>query len=214
MTTVAVIPVRGTMPSKTRLGPILDTPTRQTLVCQMLSIVSRAVLAVESFADVWVITRNPEGIASSLPAGVRVIEQEGRYPGLNGSLQQAHRLAQAETFRDMLMLPADLPLATPAEIESFLMEDGDIVIAGDRDFAGTNGLRLPTRLAGEFHFAMGEGSFGHHRAESLRLGILPRTVYLRGLAYDVDTSADWFGLPESTRAALIGTDLISGVKHT
>ena len=133
---------------------------------------------------------------------VRILPQLPEFPGLNGSLQQALLFAQEHGYHDMLMLPGDLPLLQMHEVQSLLLEEGRIVIAGDRDQEGTNGLRIPTAWAGSFHFGMGEHSFAHHKMEAQKHGEIPVTVYHRGLAHDLDTPDDWEALPADARKQL------------
>lgn len=199
MNTLIVIPVRGTAPSKTRLATLFGSANRLLLVRRLLD---HVLAQLPRHADVAVITRNPVFVAD-LPPAVQVIAQDSDYLGLNGSLLQALRIAADAGYADMLMLPADLPLLQPHEVTALLHEEGRMVIVGDRDQEGTNGLRLPTAWAGTFAFGMGEHSFAHHVAEGRRYGVVPITVYHRGLAHDLDTTDDWLALPEATRTHLI-----------
>lgn len=199
MSTLIVIPVRGTMPSKTRLTPLFDDEQRVSLVRSM---VAHMISEMPAGVDVAVITRSPEFLPE-LPPTVEIIEQEFAFAGLNGSLQQALLHARKFRYNEMLMLPGDLPMLARHEVESLLLEEGRVVLVGDRDHVGTNGLRLPTEWADHFHFAMGRHSFAHHIQEAKRLGVVPVTVYHRGLAHDLDTPDDWIALPELVRERLM-----------
>ena len=198
MSTLIAIPVRGTMPSKTRLAPLFDEEQRAILVRSMLE---HMLSQMPVGTDVAVITRSPEFLLDLSPT-VEVIEQAFAYAGLNGSLQQALNHASKFDYKELLMLPGDLPLLAEHEVTSLLLEEGRMVLVGDRDHEGTNGLRLPTAWADEFEFAMGLHSFAHHIAEAQRLGTVPVTVYHRGLAHDLDTPDDWLALPENVRECL------------
>lgn len=199
MNTLIVIPVRGTSGSKSRLAPLFDSDQRTVLVHEM---VDRMLTQIPSGTDVAVITRNPAAV-SDLDSHVQILPQREDFPGLNGSLQQALLQARDAGYVDMLMLPGDLPLLQLHEIEALLLEEGSIVLAGDRDQEGTNGLRLPTRLAESFTFGMGTHSFVHHLAEARLHGTGAITVYHRGLAHDLDTPDDWHTLPAHTRERLM-----------
>lgn len=199
MNTLVVIPVRGLPGSKSRLASIFDERQRTELVRAMLE---HLVSQIPDGADVAVITRNPPAVADLGP-DVQVLAQRDDYHGLNGSLQQALWQARDAGYADMLMLPGDLPLVTAREIESLLLEEGTIVLAGDRDQEGTNGLRVPTRFAETFTFGMGTHSFVHHLAEARMHGTGAITVYHRGLAHDLDTPDDWHTLPRQVRERLI-----------
>lgn len=198
MKTLIVIPVRGIAPSKTRLASLFDDDQRVLLVRSMLDhMLTQMPLGV----DIAVITRSPD-FFRGLPEHVTVIQQEPEYPGLNGSLQQSLLRARENGYTELLMLPGDLPMLSVHDVTTLLLEEGQMVILGDRDQEGTNGLRLPTAWADRFVFAMGPQSFSHHLAEAHRHGVVPVTVYHRGLAHDLDTPDDWFALTEETRERL------------
>lgn len=198
MSTLIAIPVRGIMPSKTRLASLFDESQRAILVRTMLE---HMLSQMPTDVDVAVITRSPEFLPI-LPGTIEIIEQDFAYAGLNGSLQQALIHASKYGYHELLMLPGDLPLLSQHEVSSLLLEEGRMVLVGDRDHHGTNGLRLPTDWADQFEFAMGSRSFAHHIQEAHRLGTVPVTVYHRGLAHDLDTPDDWLALPENVRERL------------
>jgi 2-phospho-L-lactate/phosphoenolpyruvate guanylyltransferase len=198
MNTLIVLPVRGTAPSKTRLSPLFGQEDRDSLVQSMLD---HMLDRMPAGVDVAVITRSTDALEGVSPRAT-IIQQLPSHPGLNGSLQQALRFANDQGYTELLMLPGDLPLLAGHEVDSLLLEDGQMVIVGDRDHQGTNGLRLPTAWADRFTFAMGPQSFANHISEAHRLGIVPVTVYHRGLAHDLDSPDDWFALPDETRQRL------------
>ncbi len=206
MNTLIVIPVRGTSGSKSRLSTLFDQRERDILVHEMLA---HMLTQIPEGADVAVITRNPAAVEDSA-SNVKILKQDEAYPGLNGSLQQALIQARDAGYKDMLMLPGDLPLLQQHEIEALLLEEGTIVLAGDRDQEGTNGLRVPTRFADAFTFGMGVHSFVHHLAEARLHGTGAITVYHRGLAHDLDTSDDWWALPELSRDRLMKSMQLAG----
>lgn len=199
MSTLVVIPVRGLRESKTRLAPLFDERQRARL---MEAMVRRLIAEIPADVDIAVITRNPVGLADLEPIA-HVIPQEAEAVGLNGALQQSMRYARLGGYTDLLMLPGDLPVVQHDDIESVLLEDGQIVVVGDRDHQGTNGLRLPTSWSESFVFRMGEGSYRHHLTEAQRHGVVPVTVYAPALAHDLDSPDDWYALPETIRMQLM-----------
>lgn len=198
MNTLIVVPVRGLRESKLRLASLFDERQRARL---MQAMVHHLLTEMPKDVDVAVITRNPGGLAELAPLAT-VLPQDDDAVGLNGALQQALRYARDCGYRDLLMLPGDLPLIQHDDIESVLLEDGQIVVVGDRDHQGTNGLRIPTDWADSFAFAMGEGSYQRHLLEATRHAAIPVTVYSPGLAHDLDTPDDWYALPETVRQRL------------
>lgn len=198
MSTLVAIPIRGIMPSKTRLAPLFDEDQRAILVRAMLE---HMLAQMPSHVDVAIITRSPDFLPT-LPRTIEIIEQDFAYAGLNGSLQQSLHHARKYGYNELLMLPGDLPLLAEYEVTSLLLEEGRMVLVGDRDHEGTNGLRIPTAWADQFEFAMGPQSFTHHIQEARRMGTVPVTVYHRGLAHDLDTPDDWLALPAKVRERL------------
>jgi 2-phospho-L-lactate guanylyltransferase len=92
----------------------------------------------------------------------------------------------------VLVLPADLPRLTPADVEALIgqqLAGPQVAIAPDRHEAGTNGLLV--RPPGLLAYAFGEGSFQAHLAQARAAQVEPRLVRTPGLALDLDTADDW-----------------------
>jgi 2-phospho-L-lactate guanylyltransferase len=124
----------------------------------------------------------------TIPERLRVLPDPGH--GLNAALNLARAHAAAVGAQEILILPADLPLVTRADV-NIMIESGrrdGIALACDRAGTGTNALFLPVRSA--FRFQFGADSRARHVAEAARAGRAPALVESPGLAFDVDTPAD------------------------
>ena len=90
------------------------------------------------------------------------------------------------------MVPADLPLMTPADIGAMLdlgRRSCSVVIAPDARGEGTNALLL--RPPDAINLAFGPQSFHEHCAQA-ETSLLALCVYRSPtLALDLDTPADW-----------------------
>jgi 2-phospho-L-lactate guanylyltransferase len=109
---------------------------------------------------------------------------------LNLALDQARRAAMARQADAILVLPADLPLLTVADIEQLyrLAAGGPgIVIAPGRN-GGTNALLLRPPMA--IDFAFGVGSFHRHCALASAQALPCRVYDSATLAFDVDVVED------------------------
>lgn len=188
----AVIPVKAVALGKSRLAGVLAPMQRERLVMAMLRHVILAAQACPAIAKVCVLGPQDGGYDD----GVIWLHDSGA--GLNGALADSLRgleaLAQegspASPSR-ALILPADLPLVTPADIS--LMADIPetiIAIAPDRHGSGTNALSLPLAAFGHFRPQFGSGSFAAHRIEALRLGYTVETMLSAGLEKDIDEPSD------------------------
>ena len=93
-------------------------------------------------------------------------------------------------YREVLILPADLPTIAAADIDGLTHAGGigGFAIAPDTAGSGTNALCLAS--AQPFRFQFGLGSRHLHLQEAERMGLSPQVVHLPGLQFDVDSPAD------------------------
>jgi 2-phospho-L-lactate guanylyltransferase len=180
----AIVPVKRRAAAKRRLAPALAPGGRIALTRAMLASVLEA-LAGSTLVDEVVVV---SGERDTIPARLRVLPDPGG--GLNTALDSARARAAAEGADEILVLPADLPLVTPADVDAMIEcgRRGGFALAGDRAGTGTNALFLPARSA--FRFRFGAHSRARHLAEAAAAGLAPALVESPGLAFDVDTPAD------------------------
>lgn len=196
---VIVIPIRSLSDSKTRLSPVLDAAARAALTREMLDRVARAALATRSRAEVVVISPDQDVLdaVGRIDSSIRLVRQDPDRPGLIPALEQAAEFALGLGASTILILPADLPLVSSADIDNVLRRDAPVVIAPDRHRLGTNALMVRLDAFGEpFHFQFGEASFGKHLDEAARLGVDAVTTSSLGTSFDLDTPEDLAQLDE------------------
>lgn len=188
----AIVPVKPLESAKGRLSACLSPQQRRRLVLTMLEDVLAALGPVPSLTQTLVVTADPDVAAQAHRVGASVIaESEAR--GLNTGVELGIREAIRAGATHVLVLPADLPFATPDEITRALAACGDsdrpsltMVPAADGD--GTNALLIapPSAITPSF----GEGSFLTHLAQALARRIDVRVLHLSGLALDIDRPQD------------------------
>ena len=201
MTLWVVVPVRPLAEGKSRLAPVLDADARRRLNERFLLTTLDIATAVVGPARVLVVSRCADALALSRAAGVVTLRELGA-GGLDAALRQgaAHLARRGATA--LLVLPVDLPLARPADLEALIRLSGrrpGVVIAGDRANTGTNALVVRPPRAIRFRF--GPHSRAAHLAEARRRGLRAALVSRPALAFDVDTPADYARL-ESRRGAV------------
>jgi len=169
---------------KTRLAPALEPQARLDLVRAMLAAVLSAAGEARTVRQVIVVS--PE--RDAVPADVPVLADTGE--SLNDALTQAHRMLRDFGCREAVILPADLPGISAADIDGLVHagRSGGFAIAPDDAGTGTNALCLVS--AQPFRFQFGLDSQRLHLAEAGRLELAPRVVRLPGLQFDVDSPAD------------------------
>jgi 2-phospho-L-lactate guanylyltransferase len=186
----ALVAIKARTLCKTRLAPVLAPSARLQLVRAMLEAVLAAAQGAQTLRQIVVVS--PE--RDCVPAGIPVLADTGG--GLNGALLAAQMALQEFGCREVVVLPADLPQLTAAEIDGLVRAGrrGGFAIAPDAAAAGTNGLYLSTLRP--FRFQFGPNSCHLHLQEAQNMGLRPEVVHLAGLQFDVDCPADLHRLEE------------------
>jgi len=179
----ALVAIKQRSLCKSRLAAALVPAQRLELVRTMLAHVLEALAAAQTVRQIVVVS--PE--RDLVPASVPVLADRGA--GLNVALAEARTALLGLGARAILVLPADLPRVTSAEIDRFVRSGRrDFALAADASGTGTNALYLGTDQPFAFHF--GPGSRRRHLREAGRLGLTARVFRAPGLEFDVDAPAD------------------------
>jgi len=186
----ALIAIKERARCKTRLAGSLAPASRIELVRSMLAAVLSAARGARTVRQIIVVS--PE--RDSVPAEIPVLADTGE--SLNGALAQAHQVLREFGCREVLILPADLPNITAAEIDALVRagRSGGFAIAPDTAGTGTNALCLVSPHT--FRFQFGVDSQRLHLREAQCAGLSPQVVRLPGLELDVDSPADLTRLDE------------------
>lgn len=201
MTLWVVVPVRPLAEGKSRLAPVLDADARRRLNERFLLSTLDLAKAVVGPARVLVVSRCADALALARAAGVATLRELGA-GGLNAALRQGAVHLARRGATALMVLPVDLPLARPADLEALIRLSGrrpGVVIAGDRADTGTNALVV--RPPRGIRFRFGPHSRAAHLREARRQGLRAVLVSRPALAFDVDTPADYAAL-ESPRGAV------------
>jgi 2-phospho-L-lactate guanylyltransferase len=191
MTVWAVIPVSPLSEGKSRLASVLDAPARRRLNQCFLEKVLGVATSVVGPARTLVVSRCAEALAVANDCGAATLKETGA-GGLNPALEQAAAYIAGRGATALLALPADLPLVAPADLEALIRlarRRPGVVLAGDRAGTGTNALLV--RPPGAIDFRFGPRSRAAHLGEARRRGLEVRTLRRPGLAFDIDTPADY-----------------------
>jgi 2-phospho-L-lactate/phosphoenolpyruvate guanylyltransferase len=185
-----IVPVKSLVEGKSRLAGVLSAAERRRLNEKLLAHV--VAVARDGNEQLLVVSGCEETRAFARTLGTIAID-EPHGGGLNSALAAARDYALAQGGEHVLIVSADLPLVTAAELGRVCAHGDEAVICRDRHGRGTNALYL-TRPQG-FRFAFGEGSAAAHQAEAMRCGLEAKTVDIAGIGFDIDTPADFAALP-------------------
>lgn len=176
---LAAVPIKRFYVAKRRLGPLLDRPARSRLGQDLAFHTMSAVAATGAEVVALAADREVAGWAAS-HGWEAMIDRDG---GLDAAAASAATRAAA-AGRGWLVIHADLPLLTPADVSVALeaLEQDEWPIAPSDD-GGTSLIGGRDR----FRFAYGPGSFHRHLARLIR----PRIIVRRALALDLDGPSDY-----------------------
>ena len=197
-----LVPIKNTSTAKQRLASILDQPARTQLAQAMLTDVLTAIRDWKRRPKVGIVTSDPYATTLAQEYGFDVIPDPDN-PGETGAIEMATRVCVERGEESTLVIPADIPLIQPWELEQIYNqapERGTVIVpAGDG--RGTNAiLRRPANL---FPLRFGNDSFKPHLASAQATGEPCILLNLPGIAVDVDNPPDLrqlLSLPGQTRA--------------
>jgi 2-phospho-L-lactate guanylyltransferase len=195
MNLVVLIPCKNLDRGKSRLAACLSPRSRRALCEFFLSRTLDVATRVVPPGRVRVVTSDPRAAAIAADFGAGVIPDGGA--DLNGALDHGRARALAERGDvACLILPIDLPLATPAGLARVARLSDAIVPDARAD--GTNVLRLAPAAFRAFRFGFGPASFAAHCATARRLGADIQIFKDPLLGFDVDTPAQYRRFVEVT----------------
>jgi len=188
MTIFVIMPVKRLDDAKSRLSTLLTDDERKQFCLTMLEDILRTVKSTASIHQTVVISKAPEvfNIAKNFKA-TYLNESEN---GLNEAVSEAINWCIRKEASSVLILPADIPLVTPTDLERMLAlrEKAAMVISPSRNGKGTNALLLtPPNVGGIFY---GPHSFQRHLEEASERKISVCKFKSSRIALDIDTVKD------------------------
>jgi len=178
---VPLVPLKALAEAKGRLAPAVGPLQRRLLAIAMFEDVIAALQAARGLEPPVVVSPDREVWRRADAMGCRVVEEPPGAGDLNRSLTSAAAVAGGNAV--LLVVAADLPLASAAALERVLAAEAPVAVVPSADGGGTNVLAW--RDPGSFAPSFGPDSAARHLA-------LPGAVRVDepGLSLDVDTAAD------------------------
>lgn len=184
-----LIPVKNLVLAKQRLAAVLDQASRTELAQAMLRDVIDAVSAAQNRPPCALVTADPFALELARNYEFEVIADSGNL-GETSAIEMATNLCVARGIESTLVIPADIPLIRPSELEQILAnapQEGTLLVpAADR--RGTNAaFRRPANL---FPLRFGNDSFKPHLATARATGKPCKVLEFPGIGLDVDNPSD------------------------
>jgi len=190
MTIWAIVPVKPLRRGKSRLAGMLTEDQRTRLNRYLLEHVLTTLKGILEIEHTLVVSRDPAALALTREMGGRTVLEDGA-PQFNTAIQRATIVARTQGAHAVLVLPADLPLVTPADVKALLKRGKKppvVVIAPDRRQDGTNGLFV--NPAGLIEYGYGPGSFQCHSERAIEAGARLEVINSPNIALDLDLPED------------------------
>lgn len=190
MTLWAIVPVKPLRRSKSRLAGVLSVEERALLSRELLTHTLDVLRDVSDVEHTLVISRDSMALSVAREFGARTVQENGT-PELNRALIRATLVARGYGVSRVLILPADLPLVSRADVERLVSLAHDppvVVVAPDRHGTGTNALL--SAPPGLIEYDFGPDSFSRHVARAKSSGARLEVCELPSLALDVDLPED------------------------
>ena len=187
----AIVPIKSLDDAKQRLASLLSPAERRDLTLAMARDVLTALCQARGLTGVLIVSRTPE---ADVLAQTFSTERFAESPDadLPGALTQASdHLVRHFAASGVMIIPADVPLLNPDEIDQILSDHGPgraVTVIPDAEKSGTNCLICsPPDVIG---FVFDGRSFKPHVDAAFARGVTPRIVPSRSLSVDIDTAAD------------------------
>lgn len=184
-----LVPVKNLSNAKQRLAGLLDQPTRTALAQAMLLDVLEAIHAWPKRPPVALVTSDDFALGCARRFGFEIISDNSNRSETD-AIEMATRVCEERGVRTTLVIPADIPLVQPAELEQILQSapsEGSVLVPS-ADGRGTNAAwRSPARL---FPLRFGNDSFRPHLASACATGKACVVLSLPGIGLDIDNPAD------------------------
>jgi 2-phospho-L-lactate/phosphoenolpyruvate guanylyltransferase len=194
-----LVPVKNLAHAKQRLASVLDQAARTELAEAMLHDVLEA---LEARSQVALVTSDPFAMNLARQFRVEAIPDVANRSETD-AIEMATQLCISRGAEYTLVIPADIPLITPEELDSIFSSasaEGSVLVPA-ADGRGTNAaLRRPAAL---FPLRFGNDSFQPHLAAARATQKPCAVLRLPGIALDVDNPSDLRQLaiaPGETRA--------------
>ena len=184
-----LIPVKSPKKAKSRLNGFLSARERYNLAWSLFRHVLNTCIRTTRKKQISVLSNDPEILTEASMRGVLSVMEKSN-TGLNGAL----KIAIQDRTNGVLILPTDLPLLRPEDINAIIKNSASnkMIISPDKQRHGTNALLLQPSDLVPLNF--GNNSFQIHCELAKKVGVNPYVLERKNLAFDLDTFEDFLYL--------------------
>jgi 2-phospho-L-lactate guanylyltransferase len=184
----ALVPIKPFANAKSRLEGLLTRAECARLAEEMARDVLRALSAASDISGIAILSAEPRLAALAEAATARVYaERDGE--DYRSALDRVAAELASHGVRHLLVVPADLPTLSSADVQQLLgSHPGGVTVCPAAVDGGSNALL--TSPPGVIPFLYGSDSARRHLAAAADAGVPSRALSLPGFARDVDSPDD------------------------
>jgi len=212
----AVVPLKNPTDAKQRLSAVLRAAERAALMLAMAEDVIVALQGARGLDGILLVSRAREAQDLARRHGIDCWA-EAAGSDLSESVQAAGGyLVANRRAKGTMIVPGDVPLITPADVEAVLTDHDQLTLVPDADGDGTNCIvSTPPNL---IRYRFDGHSFKPHVEAAYGIGITPRIVRSEHFGVDVDSPQDLRNVlarlgKTVTRTYIEGSDIASRLAH-
>ncbi|RME34629.1 MAG: 2-phospho-L-lactate guanylyltransferase [Gammaproteobacteria bacterium] len=196
-----LLPVKCFDRAKSRLSGVLEPAQRAHLASLLLHDVLDTLCSSSLVSEIWLVGSEPGLVPLAGEGKIRLLPLS-RERGHAADLTRALELLPLRPGEPVLILPADVPLLSPAELRELAgaHRGGGLVMCPAACDGGTNALLFEPPLPMPLLF--GDRSLSRHRQAALERGVEVRVLDLPGLSRDIDRPEDLCWLARQGRGGL------------
>lgn len=190
---IAIIPVKKFENAKTRLSPLLEVQDRVRLSELMLHDTLAALARSRALSEIAIVSSDSRAKVIAEKSGATTLAQE-RDSGVNSAVALADLYAQKKGAAATVVVPQDLPLLAPADVDGMCAtaKGRRITICPSLRYDGTNVLlRVPPNVIATSY---DNNSYKAHVRSAKEAGAAVHVVKSERLMFDVDTPEDAYKL--------------------
>lgn len=204
MPAVALLPLKDLVQAKSRLAGVLTPAERRALAQAMAEDVLRVLAGHAGIERTVLISDDPSAAMLAQAYGAQCWSERALgVQGLNAVLDSATTKLGEAGQADLLVLHADLPLLSAADLDAALTGQAladAVAIGPDRHGQGTNLLAFCSTRAPGFYF--GRDSLRRHTWAVQEAGLKVALIERLGVGLDIDEPADLALLLQQDECAL------------
>jgi 2-phospho-L-lactate/phosphoenolpyruvate guanylyltransferase len=187
----AIVPVKSFENAKSRFGSLLSTHERIRLSGMLLERTICTLKKVSSIQEILLVSTDSRIREVARKYGVTFLE-EFKEAGVNSAVSLADEFCISARADASLVLPIDLPLIFPEDIDMMCKtvpdNDNCVILCPSYKFDGSNVLlRKPCNIISTSY---DENSYPKHVLAGIKNNVNTRVLYLDRLMIDIDTVND------------------------